>query len=300
MNAPRRNALGRGLSALIETTPEEEKVVIREQFGTDKEIPIDQIETNPYQPRTKFDEETLHELADSIKSVGIIQPITVRRISENKYQIISGERRYQAAKLAGLKTIPAFIREANDTELLELALVENIQREDLNAIEIAISFQRLIDECNITQEELSSIVGKKRSTISNYLRLLKLPPEIQKGIQDNLITMGHAKCLINIEDEDILQKIYNKIIKEGLSVHKTEKLVNELLSNNIDKQKEENKKVEKENVFDFTELKNQLSKFFNTKIELKRSPKGYGKIIINFNSDEELTRIIEIFDKLNS
>lgn len=298
MNAPRRNALGRGLSALIETTSEEEKVVIREQFGTDKEIPIDQIETNPYQPRTKFDEESLHELADSIKSVGIIQPITVRKIGENKYQIISGERRFQAAKMAGLKTIPAFIREANDTELLELALIENIQREDLNAIEIAISFQRLIDECNLTQEELSTIVGKKRSTISNYLRLLKLPPEIQKGIQENLISMGHAKCLINIEDNELLQKIYNKIIKEGLSVHKTEKLVNELILKTPEK--EEDKKTIEENIFDFTELKNQLSKFFNTKIEFKRSPKGYGKIIINFSSDEELTRIMEIFDKLNS
>ncbi len=192
------------------------------------EISLRDIEANPWQPRSKFDEEALEELADSIKEIGIIQPVTVRLLENGKYQLITGERRYRAARKIGLKTVPAFVRDAEDQNMLEMALVENIQREDLDAIEVAISYQRLIEECNLTQENLSDRVGKKRSTVSNYLRLLKLPAEIQLGIKDKKITMGHARALINIEDQDTLLAVYEQVVAKDLSVRKVEELVRQV------------------------------------------------------------------------
>src|SRR6056297_1384817 len=220
----KRNALGKGLGALIEDAGNENQ----QQVDAVNEVDISKIDINPYQPRTNFNEEALNELASSIKEIGVIQPITVREISEDKYQLITGERRFRAAKLAGISKIPAFIRVADDQAMLEMALVENIQREDLDAIEVAISYQRLIEECKLTQENLSGRVGKKRATISNYLRLLRLPAEIQLGIRDHKISMGHARALITIDDPEKQLKAYYRIIDEGLSVRKTEEIIRDL------------------------------------------------------------------------
>ena len=211
----RRNALGRGLGALIDDADN------RMEHGSSiNEIPIENIEANPFQPRTKFDETALNELAASIKEIGIIQPITLRKTDDNKYQIIAGERRFRASKIAGLKTVPAYVRVAEDNGMLEMALIENIQREDLDAIEVALSYQRLIEECQLTQETLSDRVGKKRSTIANYLRLLRLPTIIQKGIIDKVITMGHARALVNILNTEDQLSVYNQVLAEELSVRK--------------------------------------------------------------------------------
>lgn len=233
----KRNALGRGLGALIDDAGQEHIVTA----DAVNEIDIDKIEANPFQPRTAFNEESLEELARSIKELGIIQPITVRNIDDHKFQLTSGERRLRAAQLAGLTKIPAYIRFADDQGMLEMALVENIQREDLDAIEVAISYQRLIEECKLTQESMSDRVGKKRSTISNYLRLLKLPAEIQLGIRDKQISMGHARALVNIENEKTQLDIYYKIIDEGLSVRKTEDIIRDV---NTPKQTEQTKKLD--------------------------------------------------------
>ena len=225
----KKNALGRGLGALIESneTTSEFREQPRRMSGV-AEIDTDSIDTNPYQPRTIFDEESLIELSESIKEIGIIQPITVRKRENGRYQLITGERRLRAIKIAGINKIPAYVREANDQNMLEMALIENIQREDLDAIEIAISYQRLIDECNLTQELLSQRVGKKRATVANYLRLLKLPAEIQLGIKDEKVSMGHAKSLITIGDPKTQLKIYNRIIDQELSVRKVEELLRNL------------------------------------------------------------------------
>ena len=228
----KKNALGRGLGALIDSNETEQRTVTveeQEPRGVD-EVLTDAIEANPYQPRTIFDEEALDELASSIKEVGIIQPITVRKVDGNRFQLISGERRLRASKIAGIEKIPAYIREAEDQNMLEMALVENIQREDLDAIEVAISYQRLIDECKLTQESLSQRVGKKRATVANYLRLLKLPAEIQLGIKNQKVSMGHARSLVNIEEPKIQLSIYNKIVDQELSVRKVEDLVRKLNS----------------------------------------------------------------------
>ncbi len=224
----KRNALGRGLGALIEGGDM--------QTGTpvSNEISISEIEANPFQPRIHFDEEALYDLANSIRELGIIQPITLRKLADHKYQIIAGERRFRAAKIAGLTQLPAFVREAGDESMLEMALVENIQREDLDAIEIALSYQRLIDECNLTQETLSDKVGKKRSTISNYLRLLRLPAPIQKAIREQEITMGHARALVNIEEPETQIMIYRQVVKYDFSVRKTEEIVRKISSDDVD------------------------------------------------------------------
>jgi ParB family transcriptional regulator, chromosome partitioning protein len=219
----RKGGLGRGLGALIEGSKTESAAIAA--VNSIAEIPVSQIETNPFQPRTHFDQEALEELAESIRVQGIIQPITVRQLDHNTYQLISGERRFQASKLAGLDTIPAYIRKANDQQMLEMALIENIQRENLNAIEIALSYQRLLSECNLKQEELGDRVGKKRTTVTNYLRLLKLPPAIQIGLRDNQISMGHARALINIENVDQQLEVFNRIVREELSVRKVEEIV---------------------------------------------------------------------------
>jgi len=288
----KKNALGRGLGALMTDANE---------IGTPKasasiiEVDIDDIEANPWQPRTTFDEEKLNELAQSIKEIGIIQPLTLRKLKHGKYQIIAGERRFRASKLAGLSTVLAYVRTADDDTMLEMALVENIQREDLDPIEIAISYQRLIDECNLTQESMSERVGKKRSTISNYLRLLRLPAEIQLGLRNKEITMGHARALIGVEDQEMQKALYEKIIREDYSVRRIEKEVKEL---NAGGKEEKKAPAEKRSLSeDYVMLKQQLSDMFQTNIKFDRNDKGKGKIVIPFGSDDELEKIINILDK---
>jgi ParB family chromosome partitioning protein len=296
----KKNSLGRGLGALIESNEDQLQVhAPSKRAGSVAEVAIEDIDANPYQPRTIFDEETLEELASSIKEIGIIQPVTLRRSSNGRYQVISGERRLRASKMAGLDKIPAYMREANDQNLLEMALVENIQREDLDAIEVAISYQRLIDECNLTQELLSQRVGKKRATISNYLRLLKLPAEIQLGIKDKQVSMGHARALVNIEDPRQQLKIYKKILDQELSVRKVEELVRKL-SDIQEGLRTAAKQGELNRSRDYEALKKHLQAFFSANVEFKRDNNGKGRIVIPFKTDDELERIIAIFDKLNT
>jgi ParB family transcriptional regulator, chromosome partitioning protein len=294
MNA-RKNALGRGLGALIEDNEP------RPFKGDDSlfEVEIDKVLTNPFQPRTNFEEDAMQELANSIRELGIIQPITVRKTENGTYQLITGERRLRAAKIAGLTSIPAFVRTADDQGMLEMALVENIQREDLDSIEVAISYQRLIEECSLTQENLSDRVGKKRSTISNYLRLLKLPAEIQLGLRQKKLSMGHARTLINIEDAGAQLAIFHQIIDNDLSVRQAEDMVRKL---NQPPQDDPRDKTSSRPVTDaeYNVLRDHLRKYFGTKVEFTRSSAGKGKIVIPFDSNEDLDRIIGVMDKLNS
>lgn len=298
----KKQALGRGLGALIESEEQagrkhENKTVEKSEVVSGvAEIDINAIEANPYQPRTIFDEEALSELADSIRQLGIVQPLTVRKKDDGTYQLISGERRLKASKIVGLEKVPAYIREANDQNMLEMALVENIQREDLDAIEISISYQRLMEECDLTQESLSQRVGKKRATVTNYLRLLKLPAEIQLGIKERKLTMGHARTLVTIEDPQQQLNIYKKIIAQDLSVRKVEELVRNFQTEAKASDDAANDNDNKE----YDGLRSHLSKFFNTNIDFNRNNNGRGKIVIPFKSDEELERIIAIFDKLNT
>ena len=287
----KKNALGRGLGALIEDVTHEDG---RTTPASIDEIAVDDIETNPWQPRSQFDEESLVELADSIREIGIVQPITVRLTENNKYQLITGERRYRAARLLNLKTIPAYIRLADDQNMLEMALVENIQREDLNAIEVAISYQRLLEECDLTQENLSDRIGKNRATISNYLRLLRLPAEIQLGIKDRAISMGHARALLGLEDPKAQLKIYTQAVQKEMSVRKLEELVRKAQASQTQEQEKTGQKAE-----EYMELKNHLSRHFGTNVSFRRSNNGSGKIVIPFRTDEELERIIAVLDKLN-
>ncbi len=288
----KKSALGKGLGALIDDAKYEKRPV-NEAVSTSAiaEIEISKIEANPFQPRKEFDDEALKELSDSIKELGVIQPITVKKLDNGNFQLISGERRTRASKIAGLDKIIAFVRDANDQGLLEMALVENIQREDLNSIEIAVTYQRLIDECTLTQEKLSERVGKKRATIANYLRLLKLPAEIQVGVRDNRISMGHARALIGVENPDAQLRIYHKILNEGLSVRNTEALVREI---NYPVRKEENKSKNHQLPKQYLSFKNVLNSKLNTKVDLKRSDNGKGSIIISFNSEDEFNRISKI------
>ncbi|SHJ65501.1 chromosome segregation DNA-binding protein [Tangfeifania diversioriginum] len=285
----KRNALGRGLGALIDDA---EKM---KQAGI-SEVELKKIEANPFQPRSKFDEESLKELAASISEIGLIQPVTLRKTGEDSYQIIAGERRCRAAQLAGLETIPAYIRKAKDDGMLEMALVENIQREDLDAIEIALSYQRLMEELEFTQEELSSRVGKKRSTIANYLRLLRLPAIIQKGLRDKEISMGHARALINIDDADVQEMIYNQIVKHGFSVRKVEEIVRDLNEDNDEKQ---SKAKKRELPGKYRSMKGQLGKLLNSRIGISMNEKGKGKIVIPFKSGDDLERIVKIIENQN-
>lgn len=279
----KRNTLGRGLGSLLNVS---EKKVEESIFD---EIQINKIEINKDQPRKSFNEEKIKELSLSIKQHGIIQPITVRRIDNDKFQLISGERRFRASKLIGNKTIPAFIRDTDDKNLLELALIENIQRENLNSIEIAISYKKLIDELKINQEKLGARVGKDRTTINNYLRLLKLPPTIQKGLKDNKIQMGHARSLIAIETSELQLKIYKLILVNKLSVRKTEELVR-----NLNKQKRSIPK-EKSRTNNLEKIESKLSSYFGTKISTQGDDKS-GKIIIPYKSTNDLNRILELLD----
>jgi ParB family chromosome partitioning protein len=289
----KKNSLGRGLGALIE---EAEPDVIIEKVVGGSVVDINLIDTNPFQPRSFFDDNALEELASSIKELGVIQPITVRETETGRYQLITGERRLRAARVAGLTHIPAYVRTADDQGMLEMALVENIQREDLNAVDIAISYQRLVEECSLTQENLSLRVGKKRATVANYLRLLKLPAEIQVGIREDRITMGHARALVSIEDHHDQLKLFYRIIEQDLSVRKTEELARKMEESTIHRENQPASTHGLPQVYE--ELKNQLADFFHTNIEFRRSGKGSGKIIIPFASDDELERIIGIFDRL--
>lgn len=290
----KKNALGRGLGALIDGV---EKEILERKVEPNLNIAIDSIDGNPFQPRTNFDEQALEELATSIRKLGIVQPLTVREADNRRYQLISGERRLRAARLAGLTHVPAYIRTADDQAMLELALVENIQREDLDAIEVAISFQRLTEECRLTQEQLSERVGKQRSTIANYLRLLKLPAEIQLGIRNKNLMMGHARTLINIEDPKKQINIYYRIIDGDLSVRQSEELVRQLQAEKgKDPVKNEKKKKLNE---DFHQLSEHLTKIFSTDVNFRINEQGKGKIVIPFENPEEMERILGIFDRLN-
>ena len=289
----KKSALGRGLSVLlnnsdsysVETNPNEEKIKVGVVA-----IPIKQITTNPYQPRSNFSDEKIGELAESIKNLGIVQPITVRKVENGEFQLIAGERRLRASKKIGLKTIPSFIKNSNDEEMLEIALVENIQRKDLDPIEIALSVKRLIDELSLTQEQLSKKLGKKRSTISNYIRLLKLDPIIQTGIRDGFLSMGHGRSIINVEDKNIQLKIYKDIIRRELSVRKTEILVRNI---------KENKKIKKSlsKTDNFLLEEKYFSKILGSKIQILTLGNNKGILKIPFNSKSELLKLKTIFKK---
>jgi ParB family chromosome partitioning protein len=293
--ATKKQALGRGLSALLKDPQNDIKSA--EDKNADKlvghivELDLDAIEVNPFQPRTSFNEESLRELASSIRELGVIQPITVRKLDYNQYQLVSGERRFRASKLVGLQTIPAYIRIANDQESLEMALVENIQRQDLDPIEISLSYQRLIDEINLTQEQLSERVGKNRSTIANYLRLLKLDPIVQTGMRDGFLSMGHGRALINIEDSQTQLEVYEKILANSLSVRETEKLVR-----NLQEGKPEAKTSASTSSIsrDVKKSIREFSEKLGAKVDVKVSKKGNGKLIIPFTSEEDLNRIKRI------
>ena len=295
MHDKNRRALGRGLDAIMQSP--ETDITSRDisgdfVAGAVAEIDINLIETNPFQPRTEFDETALRELAQSIKEQGVIQPVTVRKLGYNKYQLISGERRLRASKMAGLAKIPAFIRVANDEQMLELALIENIHRENLNAIEVAISYQRLIDECNLTQEEVSEKVGKSRSAVANFLRLLKLPAEVQLAIRDGHISMGHARALINISNKEEQLKLLQQIIMEEMNVRQTEELAEKAKGNGGKERKQTNFIPEH-----FKSSIKKLSQTLNTKVKVKRDIKGHGSVVIDFKDEAEFDRIMELFNQ---
>lgn len=290
--ATKKQALGRGLSALLKDP--ENDIKSAEDKNADKlvghivELELSSIEVNPFQPRTSFNEESLRELASSIRELGVIQPITVRKLDFGKYQLVSGERRFRASKLVGLNTIPAYIRIANDQESLEMALVENIQRQDLDPIEIALSYQRLIDEIQLTQEQLSDRIGKNRSTIANYLRLLKLDPIIQTGMRDGFLSMGHGRALINIEDTQKQLEIYEKILQKSLSVRDTEQLVREL---NSEGKSESNKNKTVSVPKTYKKGIKEFSEYLGAKVDVKVTKKGSGKLTIPFSSEEDFERL---------
>lgn len=302
-NTKNRSALGKGLGALLENTNTDitSKGNSNDVVGSIAMIPVENIEANPFNPRTNFEKEALEELRQSIAVHGIIQPLTVRKLGRDKYQLISGERRFRASQLAGLTEVPAYIRIANDQSMLEMALVENIQRENLNSIEVAISYQRLIDECSLTQDQLSQKISKSRSSITNHIRLLKLPADIQAGVRDNMISMGHARALVSAGDEALQLAIFNKILLESLSVRDVEILIRQ--GHLKDEEPEDSSitfkiapaKAELSEIQ--TIFKTHLSDKLASKIELKKSNSGAGKIIINFNSEVDLNRIIEILNK---
>lgn len=294
MNTSKKSPLGRGLGALIEGV---EKEALEKKVEANLQIDINSIEANPFQPRLRFDSQSLEELAASIRQLGIVVPLTVRETGEGRYQLIAGERRLRAARMAGLTHVPAYIRTADDTAMLEMALVENIQREDLDAIEVAITYQRLIEECNLTQEQLSDRVGKQRSTVANYMRLLRLPAEIQLGIRNRNLSMGHARTLVNIEDPTQQIKVYYHIIEEDLSVRATEELVRHLQTAAVkDPAKTEKKK--RLNT-EFEEVARQLTSLFHSEVQFRINEKGRGKIVIPFADSDEMERIIGLLDKLN-
>lgn len=296
--AIQRKALGRGLDSLIsmDDTPAHGTSAIND-------VPLDKITPNPEQPRTTFDENALEELAASIRELGIIQPLSLRKTGPDTYQIIAGERRFRAARLAGLESVPAYVRTANEAELTEMALIENIQREDLNAIEIALTFRKLIDQYELTQERLSERIGKKRATIANFLRLLKLPSEVQLGLRDKRVDMGHAKALLGIDDPRVQLKIYKEILREGLSVRKVEELAKAWQQSRDAGEEAVQPGRDKGNnpyasSHDFDLLKNHLSAAFHTPVSFSCDRQGKGKITFQFSNEEDLTRLITLFDTL--
>lgn len=308
----KKKALGRGLSALLNSVDEDDNVSSSlsssdqgktesdtkprprfKSFKSVSEIPLEAIQTNPFQPRSLFDEEQLNDLAQSIKELGIIQPITVRRIDVDSYQLISGERRYRASQMVGLNSIPAFIRSANDQEMLEMAIVENIQRQELDPIEIALSYKRLLDECQQTQEQISERLGKKRSTISNFLRLLHLQPLVQAGLRDKMISHGHAKALLGLDDDNLQSEAYKRVVADELSVRQAEELVKTLKNQTETKVPEEtSKKVE--TLSKWLNTSKSISKSIDAKTAIKFGKKGNGKLTIDFKNEEDLERIIQI------
>lgn len=296
--ATKKKALGRGLSALLKD-PENDIQSANDEnadkvVGSIVELDMESIDVNPFQPRTDFNEESLAQLASSIKELGVIQPITVRKLEFDEFQLVSGERRFRASKLAGLKTIPAFIRIANDQESLEMALVENIQRRDLDPIEIALSYERLLKEIDLTQQQLSTRIGKNRSTIANYLRLLKLDPIIQTGMRDGFLSMGHGRCLISLDKKDTQIEVYEKIIAKGLSVRETEELVrNREKGDGKSSAKKKSKKLAQP----FLKTKKDFSEFFEAKVDVKVNKKGNGRFIIPFSSEEDMERLAKLINK---
>jgi ParB family chromosome partitioning protein len=287
------NALGRGLDALISTDD-----VNTQGSSTINEIAIDQIEANPNQPRREFDPQALEELANSIKQLGIVQPITLRQISENRFQIIAGERRWRASQLAGLKAIPAYIRTIKDENVMEMALVENIQREDLNAIEIALAYEQLLQKSGMTQERVAAEVGKSRAAVANYLRLLKLPAQVQMALQKKEIDMGHARALLSLDSPSLQLKLFKEIQKNGYSVRKVEELCQQLKSGEDIQTAKKNIKAKAQLPKEFEDLKKRLSSFFDTKVQMTCSPNGKGKISIPFANEEDLEHIMNVLDKL--
>ncbi len=291
----KKKEIGKGLRALLSNidqthNPKKKEKLVKELNKSILEIPIDRIETNPYQPRTEFSKSELEDLAQSIKTHGVIQAITVRSMGDDKYQLISGERRLRASKLAGLMTIPAFVRIADDQGLLEMALIENIQRSNLNAIEIAISYQRLMVECELTHEALADRIGKKRSTISNYVRLLKLPPQIQNAIKNNEISMGHARALAGVSDVDLQLDIFKEVIRKHMSVRDLEALIQA-----YDVHKKPSSKSPKPRVnAEIKKIQDDLSSFFGSKVTIKRKNDGSGEILLRFNNDAQLNNIIDL------
>lgn len=290
--AQHRNALGRGLGSLIsmDDAPARDTSAINE-------IDLAHISPNPDQPRTSFDETALDELASSIRELGIIQPLSLRKTGPDSYQIIAGERRYRAAQKAGLKSVPAYIRTANEAELTEMALIENIQREDLNAIEIALTFKKLIDRYELTQERLSERIGKKRATIANFLRLLKLPAEVQLGLRDKRVDMGHARALLSVDNPSVQLKIYKEILKQGLSVRKVEELAKAYQEGKNVKEAAQQQPASRLGNHDFDLLKKHLSAAFQTPVKFSCDRSGKGQITFSFASEEELTRLISMFDR---
>lgn len=296
MTDKKKSVLGRGLSALLEANDttvqvKEKNTPVLQQAGAVVNIPLEQIEVNPFQPRTSFEEESLNELADSIKIHGVIQPITVRKIENGKFQLIAGERRLRASKLAGKKEVAAYVRHATDQESIEIALIENIQREDLNPLEISINYKRLQDECDLTQEQLAERLGKNRSTVTNFLRLLRLPPDIQAGLRDNKITMGHAKALMSIDNPLALISAFKETISKGLSVRQVE----ELAKNYSSKPKKTSLPTNKPNVLPLTvkKMQEQLISSLSTKVLINRYPDGKGEIVVKFFNDDDLERLVE-------
>lgn len=287
------NALGRGLDALISTDD-----VNTQGSSTINEIAIDQIEANPNQPRREFDPQALEELANSIKQLGIVQPITLRQISENRFQIIAGERRWRASQLAGLEAIPAYIRTIKDENVMEMALVENIQREDLNAIEIALAYEQLLQKSGMTQERVAAEVGKSRAAVANYLRLLKLPAQVQMALQKKEIDMGHARALLSLDSPSLQLKLFKEIQKNGYSVRKVEELCQQLKSGEDIQTAKKNIKAKAQLPKEFEDLKKRLSSFFDTKVQMTCSPNGKGKISIPFANEEDLEHIMNVLDKL--
>jgi len=288
----KKSVLGKGLGALISPIGNDNNENSMSTPNAVHEIPLDWIEPNPYQPRVDFDENSLQELADSIKSQGIIQPITLRKLSDKEYQIISGERRYRASIIAGLTAIPAYIRTANDEQMLEMAIIENVQREDLNAIEIALSFKRLMEECQLTLEQVAEKIGKKRATVNNYVRLLKLPVEIQAAIRDNKISMGHARALITVDNPVFQLSIFQQILQKDLSVREVEKLVQELSQKKLKNQK---KSIDLTPLqLHLKDLEIKLSKKFSNKVQIVNKEDGKGEIKIPYYSQEDLDRLLEL------